>query len=280
MRLRYRHKSLAWILIVLLLFVIGTALQGRAGTGGILTLLALCFVCELVDSGLGMGYGTILTPVLLFMGYQPHDIVPTVLLSELLSGFAASFFHNEIRNVHLGRGGVDLKPAVLLAGGSVVGVSIGVLTAVNIQARALKLVIGVIILVSGLTVTLLARRAIRYRSWRMLLLAGVASFNKAASGGGYGPLVTSGQILSGVRTQASVGITSFAEAFTCLLAVALFLIKGGFINMAIFVPMATGALLSVPFAVFAINRAREVRLKAVIGAVTTVMGAVTIAKAL
>ena len=118
--------------------------------------------------------------------------------------------------------GVDLKPAALLAGGSVVGVSIGVLTAVNIPARALKLVIGVIILVSGLTVTLLARRAIRYRSWRMLVLAGVASFNKAASGGGYGPLVTSGQILSGVRTQASVGITSFAEAFTCLLAVALF----------------------------------------------------------
>ena len=33
-------------------------------------------------------------------------------------------------------------------------------------------------------------------------VAAVASFNKAVPGGGYGPLVTSGQILSGVQGKA------------------------------------------------------------------------------
>lgn len=113
----------------------------------------------------------------------------------------------------------------------------------------------------------------------MLVLSAVASFNKAVSGGGYGPLVTSGQILSGVRGKASVGITSFAEAFTCLLAVTLFLVKGGWINLVVFVPMCAGALTSVPFSVFVINHARENLLKTVIGVVTMVMGALTIFKA-
>jgi len=114
----------------------------------------------------------------------------------------------------------------------------------------------------------------------MVILSSVASFNKAVSGGGYGPLVTSGQILSGVQSKSSVGITSFAEAFTCLLAVSLFLIRGGWINLVVFIPMSAGALISVPFSVFVISKTREDLLKTIIGMLTMVMGAGTILKAL
>jgi uncharacterized membrane protein YfcA len=86
--------------------------------------------------------------------------------------------------------------------------------------------------------------------------------------------------LSGVQTRASVGITSFAEAFTCLLAVVFFLLKGGTINMVLFIPMCTGALISVPFAAFAVSRTRELTLQRVIGLLTLAMGALTILKAL
>jgi uncharacterized membrane protein YfcA len=269
-----------WVFTVLVLFVLAVWLHGGFDLKTALMLLGLCFACELVDSGLGMGYGTILTPVLLLLGYSPADIVPTVLLSELLSGFTAASFHHQIRNVDLSMRGADLKPALLLAGGSVTGVTAGVLIAVSLPKTALSLAIGCIIMISGLFVIILSRRSIRYRVWKMLLLSMVASFNKAVSGGGYGPLVTSGQILSGVQSKSSVGITSFAEAFTCLLAVTLFLLKGGYINLLLFIPMAAGALASVPFAVFAINRTREHHLKLIIGFLTFVMGALTIAKAL
>ena len=276
----YRTKCALWVGLICILLFMAVPHYGGFDITDALILFGLCFACELVDSGLGMGYGTILTPTLLMLGYQPQDIVPTILFSELLSGFAASFFHNEIKNVELGVRGKDFNPAVILAAGSVVGVTVGVFLSVNIPKDVLKVAIGCIILVSGLFVILVSRRVIEYKKWKMLALSGVASFNKAVSGGGYGPLVTSGQILSGVQGKAAVGITSFAEAFTCLFAVILFLSQGGFINLHLFIPMCAGALLSVPCSVFAINRANENHLKIIVGVVTVCLGALTIYKAL
>ena len=61
---------------------------------------AAAFVCEYVDSTLGMGYGTTLTPLLLLMGYKPLEIVPVILLSELISGLMAGAFHHFQGNVN------------------------------------------------------------------------------------------------------------------------------------------------------------------------------------
>ena len=60
----------------------------------------LAFVCEYMDSTLGMGYGTTLTPAFLLMGFAPMQIVPVILLSELISGISAAFFHNHEGNVN------------------------------------------------------------------------------------------------------------------------------------------------------------------------------------
>jgi len=278
--MQYRHKSLSWLSVIAAVFTIAVIAHGEFSWKASAVLVGLCFACELVDSGLGMGYGTILTPTLLLLGYEPRDIVPTVLLSELFSGFAAAFFHHEIKNVELGWRGKDLRPAALLAGGSVAGVAVGVSLAMNIPKAALCMLIGCVILTAGLFVVLLSRKVIEYQKWKMILLATVASFNKAVSGGGYGPLVTSGQILSGVPSRACVGITSFAEACTCLVAVILFLLQGGSIHLTLFIPMCAGALSSVPFAVFAIHKTNEDRLKIVIGVLTMGMGAITIYKGL
>ena len=276
----YQRKSLVWVLGVIALFITGLGFDENLWRERTYLILGLCFACELIDSGLGMGYGTILTPTLLLAGYSPADIVPTILISELLSGFAAAFFHHEIKNVELGWRGRHFKPAVLLAAGSVAGVTVGIFVAFALPTTALRMLIGCIILLSGLFVVLWSRRAVQYRHWKILALATAASFNKAVSGGGYGPLVTSGQILSGVQGKAAVGITSFAEAFTCLLATILFLLKGGHVNLTILIPMCTGALLSVPFSVFAVNKANDDLLKLLIGILTLVMGALTIYKTL
>ena len=276
----YRSKSVVWIAVVLAVFGLVMLQRGDLDPRVVITIFLVCFACELIDSGLGMGYGTILTPVLLALGWRPDQIVPTVLLSELLSGFAAAFFHHEIRNVELGWKGADLRPALLLAGGSVAGVSVGVMIALSLPKDVLTMTIGSIVLLSGIIVLATHRRVIAYRQWKMVTVAAGALFNKAGSGGGYGPLVTSGQILSGVRGKAAVGITSFAEAFTCLLAVVLFLWKGGFIEMALFVPMAAGALVSVPLSVGAIGRMHENLVRGLVGVVTIAMGAFTIWRAI
>ena len=48
-----------------------------------LAIILIAFLCEYMDSTLGMGYGTTLTPVFLLMGFGPYEIVPAILVSEL-----------------------------------------------------------------------------------------------------------------------------------------------------------------------------------------------------
>ena len=173
-----------WVVIILVLFVVLSLvfrLEMGAGAWGV---LLLCFACELLDSSLGMGYGTTLTPVLLACGFEPLALVPSVLFSEFLSGFAASHFHHEAGNVDLSPGGRESRVALLLALGSVVGVVAGVSFAVKLPVFHLKLIIGLIITSAGAVIWILQRRTFTYRTWKMFALAAVASFNKALSGGG------------------------------------------------------------------------------------------------
>jgi hypothetical protein len=58
-------------------------------------IVLLAFVCEYVDSSLGMGYGTTLTPLLVMLG------LPAILLSELATGITAGSFHHGFGNVNL-----------------------------------------------------------------------------------------------------------------------------------------------------------------------------------
>ena len=42
------------------------------------SIVLLAFMCELIDSSLGMAYGTTLMPLLLVLGYEPTEIVSAV----------------------------------------------------------------------------------------------------------------------------------------------------------------------------------------------------------
>jgi uncharacterized protein len=141
-------------------------------------------------------------------------------------------------------------------------------------------VIGIIILIAGILIAAAGARTFAYKQWKLVVLSIVASFNKSMSGGGYGPIVTSGQVLSGVEARAAVGITSFAEAFTCLVGVAFFLSKGQMVDPQLAIPASCGAMLSVPFAAPIVNSVSEARFKHVIGTITIVMALVILVKTL
>jgi hypothetical protein len=74
--------------------------------------------------------------------YDPHDLVPTILISEFLTGFASFFFHAGARNVDLRRGSGQVHTALTLAVFSVVGVAIGVNIVLEISNAALTKLIG------------------------------------------------------------------------------------------------------------------------------------------
>jgi uncharacterized protein len=259
----------------------------------LLLVVVLAFVCEFVDSALGMGYGTTLTPVLLLLGFEPLQIVPAVLLSELISGFAAAFLHHRSGNVdfdfrnELGRSrrgflrvympaSRDARVAAVLGLCSVVGTVAAVFVALNIPKQELKLMIGVI--VASMGVLILVRRGRSHTlSWRGILGLGVvASFNKGLSGGGYGPLVTGGQILSGMDGKRAVAVTSLSEGLTCLAGVIAYLAASAQLDWSLAPYLVAGAAASVPFSVKAVRRIDERWLTKIIGVLTLSLGVCTL----
>jgi len=242
----------------------------------VLPIVILAFACELVDSSLGMGYGTTLTPLLLLLGYKPVEVVPAVLISECITGMLAGLAHHEFGNVDLRPGSRDFKVTAVLTGLSVVGVLLGVGIAVNIPSWALKTYIGVLVLTIGLTTLRNHRREIPF-SWKRIAGLGLlAAFNKGISGGGYGPVVTGGQVLSGIRGRTAVGIASFAEGVASAVGAVAYIFSGAPFPWRLAPSLLIGAVVSVPISAYVVSRLPAWRLTLLIGGLSTGLGAYTL----
>jgi len=228
--------------------------------------------CEYLDSSLGMGYGTTLTPLLLLAGYEPLQIVPAVLLSELLTGLAAGAMHHHDGNIDLRQDPAARRTFGLLAVLSALGAMVAVMIAVKISAQWFTGLIAAIVLAMGLVTLATARRQIRYHRAGILTIGLIAAFNKGLSGGGYGPLVTSGQVVSGVPARQAVAITSMAEALTCAVGLTAYLIFKSGIDWSLTLPLVTGALLSVPLATATVRHLPETGIRRGVGMFTLILG--------
>lgn len=242
----------------------------------IIPVILLAFTCELVDSSLGMGYGTTLTPILLALGYEPLDIVPAVLFSEFVTGVLAGIFHHEFGNVNLRPGSRDFKVTTVLTSLSMLGVIIAVVLAVNLPAWVIKLYIGILVLTLGLVILKRKEYEMPFSWKRIAGLGFLAAFNKGISGGGYGPIVTGGQVLSGVRGRNAVGIASLAEGITSIVGVGVFLASGTPIPWQLATALLLGAVVSVPISAYVVSRLPIGRLTLLIGGMSTTIGGYTL----
>jgi uncharacterized membrane protein YfcA len=270
-------------------------------TAFVITVMA--FFAEYIDSTLGMGYGTILTPLLMLLfGFEPLQIVPAVLLSELVTGLLAGFTHHSMGNVNLkpktikitrivrglrayglkesiNRGlPIHLKITIVIASCSIAGSVASVFVAVNIPKFYLKLYIGLLVLSIGVALIMSMHRTYKF-SWKKIIMLGVvASFNKGMSGGGYGPVVTGGQLLSGISGKNAIGITSVAEGLTCAVGVLGYLLIKGNINWQLAPFLVTGGVLSVPLSALTVKISTSEWLRTAIGVITIILGTFTLSK--
>lgn len=243
-------------------------------------IMIMAFACELVDSTLGMGYGTTLTPIMLAIGFEPLQIVPAVLCSEAITGVLAGFFHHEFGNVNLRPGSRDFQVVLLLTGCSVVGVLISTLLAINLPSWIVKLYIGILVLSLGIYILTNRRDHYPFSWWRIGGLGTLAAFNKGISGGGYGPVVTAGQVLSGVRGRNAVGITSLAEGVTSIVGFAIYFLSGSQLDYRLMISLAVGAVVSVPLSAYLVSRIQAGRLTLIIGGISACLGGYTLVRLL
>lgn len=255
----------SWVIVVLLFFVSA--------------------FCEYIDSSLGMGYGTTLTPLLLTFGVVRQEIVPAILLSELMTGFFSGIAHHQEGNVNLLKDR-NIKIAVLLLA---IPSVIGVVSATFLSSR-LKLVgeqyanlyIGIMIVTIGVYLIYSNYfRKITFNSIskpKLMILGTIAAFNKGVSGGGYGPLMTGGQMTAGVKEKEAVVITSLCECFTCFTGLVAFFLLGGSLNLFYAIPLCMGSMLSVVPAAKTIKILPDGLLKKTIGWATLLLGLMTLWK--
>lgn len=241
-------------------------------------IVLIAFLCEFIDSSLGMGYGTTLTPLLILLGFPVLSIVPAVLFSEFISGISAGVLHHKAGNVNFKRKSLHLNVAMVLALFSIIGTLLAVFIAVSIPKLWLKTYIGLLVLSIGIIILLTRNKNYGF-SWKKIMgLGSIASFNKGMSGGGYGPVVVGGQMLSGLDGKHAIGITSLAEGLTCLVGVLAYFFMQGMIDVELALPLVIGAIASVPFAVLFTKKIKTEKLRIIIGIVTVVLGASTLLK--
>lgn len=244
----------------------------QLGPSVFLAVFLAAMACEYVDSSLGMGYGTTLTPLLLLAGFDPLQVVPCVLLSEAVTGLGAGLMHQRDGNADFLRDKRTRWTAVVLSILSAVGALAAVTLALQVPKLWLKAIIAVIVLSVGLVTLATFRRRLAYRRGHLVTLGAVAAFNKGLSGGGYGPLVTAGQLVSGMSPKQAVAITSVAESWTCVVGLTAYLLMHSGLDWSLAVPLTLGATLSVPMATLTVKHVHETAMRCGVATVTCVLG--------
>ncbi|OYT55477.1 MAG: hypothetical protein B6U76_05860 [Desulfurococcales archaeon ex4484_217_2] len=163
------------------------------------------FFAAIIDTGLGMCYGTILTPTLLIAGYSPEVAVPTVLLSQLIVDVIGGITHTKVKNFTK----KDIKTALSVAAPATVFAVLGAFSNVNLPKVATKSYIGVLVILLGIMMLL----GVKFRKTlkRLVLISCLGGFNKGFMGGGFGPVVVSGQIILNHDPRPSIAIGDIAE---------------------------------------------------------------------
>ena len=215
------------------------------------SLAVFAFLMAFINDSLGGGYGTLSAPILLVLGYPARVTVPSILASEASSELFSTLWHVKFKNV-------CYRAFGLMTVGGIFGIAAAVLViGVFLTSTAAKLYVSVIAVLMGIFVIVksfsffmrYSQRDTSKRTSRLLIVAlgMVCGFNKSSTGGGYGPLSTSGLQLLGLAPAEAVGTTIITKGTACVISIVMW---SGFIGveLSVAIPMVIGALIGAPFA--------------------------------
>ena len=107
---------------------------------------------EFIDSALGMMYGTVLSPLLILFSFNARDVVPSILISQAVGGFIASWRHHRHGNADFNSGTTDRRIAVTVIWFGAFACLFGVFLSVSIPPRILNAYIGLLVTVVGIMI--------------------------------------------------------------------------------------------------------------------------------
>ena len=242
----------------------------------VIILIVISFCTATIDLIFGMGFGLTLTPILLLLGFEPHQIVPSLLLASLAGNILSPFLHHRLKNADFNIRSPHLKIALIVGLLGVLGSFIGAITATNISDLVLTIYIGILIVAIGLLLLLNKTRTTSFTWYKLIGLGVFGSFNKGMSGSGFGPIITTGLIMMKTDEKAAVSIQSFSELFVSLAGSLTFVSLGTQMEWSLTLPLVIGVVLSTPIAALIVQKANNKKLRWAIAYVTIILGIITL----
>jgi uncharacterized membrane protein YfcA len=216
-------------------------------------------VLEFLDASAGMGYGTAITPLLLVIGFDPIQIVPAVMIQQGIAGLLGAYLHREFGNVEwrLRPMSESIRLWLIIAGTGVIAVVFSVTAVYGLLKVAkvwISLYVAVLLVGMGVVSVVSWRRRSAYRPRRMAFFGALAAFNKGVGGGGYGPVVTVGGLMSGVPAKSMMAVTAISEGTVCVASVVVWLAmlsQGVVIDFILLPSMLLGSMIAAVAAPYA-----------------------------
>jgi len=235
-------------------------------------LIFFAMIMEFIDSALGMMYGTVLSPLLILMGYDVKAVVPSILISQSVGGFVASWRHHGLQNATFKSGTVDYHVSTTIIWFGVFACLIGVFVSASISPKILNTYIAVLVII--IAVLVLWNKTLIMTTKKLYALGFISAFNKAMSGGGFGPLVAGGQLVFKDRSEkGAIGSTDFAEAPICLLSFFLWWLLNGLPPFSLMVPLCLGSIVGGFFGPMALSKiGSKTFLKKILGVLVLIQG--------
>jgi len=165
------------------------------------------FLAQLIDGGLGMGYGIVSATVLLAAGVSPAAVSASTHTAELFTTAVSSGAHLLHRNV-------DFRIFWRLMPAGVVGGVLGAYILTGVNGEIIRPYVVGYLAIMGLIILWRALRRQKSKpiSARTTGLYGlVGGFCDAIGGGGWGPIVTSAMLAQGGEPRYVIGSVNAAE---------------------------------------------------------------------
>jgi uncharacterized membrane protein YfcA len=236
----------------------------------------IAFSSTFVNSIAGGGYGTMITPQLLIIGFNPLQFIPSILLSHSIISFIL-VYNNRNKNQCEAICYNEKKLISYIIVFGIIGLifSISIVSVLNIFY--IQLYIGFLTIFLGGLLIFLRKRKFIFSYKRIMGISLIAAFNKGISGGGYGTIISSGQMLSGVECKKALSNCFYAEAIISLIGFFIYVV---FIqNLIIFeltVFILIGAFLAIPFATRTMHKVTNNKLTLIVGFLLILLGVLTL----
>jgi len=206
---------------------------------------------------LGGGFGTILSPLLVILGFPAKVIVPAILVSEMISGLWGGFWHAWWRNVNWRAVGLTLMGS-LAAMGLATFIMGEYLSPAMLKyvISTFAVIMGIFVVARSYMVKRIERLDLSKHQWLIPIMGFLIGYQKGTSGGNYGPFSVTGYMVMGMSAAVGIGTTTIAEGIACALGVVMYLQMTGIV-LAVAAPLAIGAFFADPISAWANNHLKN-----------------------